>query len=517
LPCAVDPGTYFPDLDVVPLANVPLPAPAAFADAWLPRYRGIAAVHPRSERGAAPGDVVMPGNWHTALAGARQYVDWLQALKTRIPPDTVWYAPAAALPSTAAFLLYSGFDLFDYTAVDLMSAKDLFCTPEGEFPAGEWLSGGCSCAGCAAGDLVMHNRLALEQEIAGATRFLKAGQLREFVEVRIRAHAPLVAALRLLDEAYGFVEPHVPVVRTALLRAYTAESLRRPEVKRFAERVTGRYVPYRTDTAVILPCSAKKPYSLSRSHHLFRSAIRDRAHELIMTSPLGLVPRELERIYPAAHYDIPVTGYWDREEREFIAATLAAYLAKHPYRRVIAHVEGGSLAIVRDAAERCGIELECTCRGHPTDGASLAALDAALDGERRMAPDFIRGPLSWQFGVAVNTKGMLLKGKWMNQKVIRGKEQLFSVDPATGLLRPTFAGWDELPGVYRVAIDDFVPQGDVLAPGITGADPQIREGDEVLVEGPRARATGRAVMGAGEMLASSYGVAIRIRKVQKLE
>ncbi len=38
----------------------------------------------------------------------------LVALKEKIPPDTAWYAPAAALPSTACLLIYSGFDLFDY-------------------------------------------------------------------------------------------------------------------------------------------------------------------------------------------------------------------------------------------------------------------------------------------------------------------------------------------------------------------------------------------------------------------
>jgi archaeosine synthase len=99
--------------------------------------------------------------------------------------------------------------------------------------------------------------------------------------------------------------------------------------------------------------------------------------------------------------------------------------------------------------------------------------------------------------------------------VRRGKEHLFSLDPGTGLFRPTFAGWKSVPGAYRVLIDDFVPQGDILAPGIISADPAIREGDEVLVEGPRALATGRAAMGAAEMQSSTRGVAVRVRKVLK--
>ena len=40
----------------------------------------------------------------------------------------------------------------------------------------------------------------------------------------------------------------------------------------------------------------------------------DAVHQVIVTAPLGLVPRELEEIWPAANYDIPVTGEWDADE-----------------------------------------------------------------------------------------------------------------------------------------------------------------------------------------------------------
>jgi archaeosine synthase len=66
-----------------------------------------------------------------------------------------------------------------------------------------------------------------------------------------------------------------------------------------------------------------------------------------------------------------------------------------------------------------------------------------------------------------------------------------------------------------VSIDDFVPEGDVLVPGVTGADPAIRQGDEVLVTGARAHATGKAAMSAHEMQRSKRGVAVRVRKIKK--
>ena len=159
------------------------------------------------------------------------------------PPDTAWYVPGAALPSNVHILCYSGFDLFDFIAVDLKTAEHLFCLPEGEFPQGIMETGVCGCEGCREGDLKMHNRLALTREIALITRFIADQQLREFVEARSRMQAAHVAILRHLDRHYPFIEQRLPVVRSGRLGAMSGEALKRPEVVRFAERVVGRYIP----------------------------------------------------------------------------------------------------------------------------------------------------------------------------------------------------------------------------------------------------------------------------------
>jgi archaeosine synthase len=516
-PAAVDAEEIFPELGTVRHTNVPLAAGEGFTSAYLHQYRDLTALHPHAAKSAPHGGCVMVENWHTVLENPSWFVDVLAELKERHPPDTLWYAPAAALPSTVAFLIYSGFDLFDFRGVDLKTAQGRFCTTDGEFSADEWMDAGtCSCSGCRSGDLGEHNRNALRQEIARVTKMIAAGTLREFIEGRCRSRVPFVAALRLLDAKFAYIEARAPVAREGTLRAASAESMKRPEVVRFAERVVERFIPTRSDVAVLLPCSARKPYSMSQSHRRFQGAIRNRAHELILTSPLGLVPRELEAVYPAAHYDVPVSGYWDREEQWFIASVIARYLERHDYTRVIAHLEEGSMSIARQAAELAGIELEETCSGRPTDSASLQSLEEALDGERVIRPDTVRGTVSWQFDADIPTKDLQVRGKPWRRLVVRGREQVFSIDAATGLFRPTFAGWNLLGERYRVLIDDFIPQGDILAPGVTGADDRIREGDEVLVVGKRAVATGRAAMGADEMCRSSRGVAVKVRKVRKL-
>jgi archaeosine synthase len=328
-------------------------------------------------------------------------------------------------------------------------------------------------------------------------------------------NANFVAIMRHIDRDYAWSEPYSPIARSGVMRANSGESMERVEVRRFAERLLSRYKPPKATVAVLLPCSAKKPYSLSQSHRRFQMAIAGRAHELIVTSPLGLVPRELECVYPAMHYDVPVTGYWDAEECAYISGILAKYLAKNKYDRVIAHLEGGALKVAEMAAETCGITLEYSCRDHPTSDTALSQLSHALDCERKVKDDRLHGMLSYQFGGDVDTKGMLFRGHFPEIFYTRNNQQLFSIDTGNGLLRPTFEGWDLIPEGYRVTIGDFVPEGDVLVPGVVDADPEIREGDEVLVVGKMALATGRAAMTAAEMKRSKRGVAVRVRKVKK--
>lgn len=87
------------------------------------------------------------------------------------------------------------------------------------------------------------------------------------------------------------------------------ESLYRPEAVRWRQRM--ELMKPLGDTVVLLPCSMKKPYSNSKSHQKFRKVTRS-FQELIITSPFGICPRELENTFPIQSYDVAVTGSWSR-------------------------------------------------------------------------------------------------------------------------------------------------------------------------------------------------------------
>ena len=97
-------------------------------------------------------------------------------------------------------------------------------------------------------------------------------------------------------------------------------------------------MPHQSEIAVLLPCSATKPYRRSPSHKKFRDAISSRAvSEIMVTAPLGLVPRELEVLWPASSYDIPVTGEWDMDELHIIRKMVTDVVSRSGFSTVINH------------------------------------------------------------------------------------------------------------------------------------------------------------------------------------
>jgi archaeosine synthase len=248
-----------------------------------------------------------------------------------------------------------------------------------------------------------------------------------------------------------------------------------------------------------------------------------------MTSPIGVVPQELELTYPAQHYDSVVTGHWSATEKEFVADILEAYLRRNDYPRVIAHVPGeGYRDICERVEESLGLDFEYTVEDHPTTTDSLANLAATLSdelkyGKRERQHNTIRAVADYQFGEGAGEaifEDLQVGSRYPKLRALDGDgEQLAALVPQYGVLSLTLAGarqWVESDApVKRVEIDNFVPHGSVLAPGVVDASDDIRVGDEVVIEGPQAFAIGRAEMSGPEMVDSTRGIASSVRHVDE--
>jgi archaeosine synthase len=374
--------------------------------------------------------------------------------------------------------------------------------------------------------LSRHNVLKLGEELRAVREHIRSGHLREYIERQCRARPWLTAAFRLIDAENTFLEKRTPLFRSGTLYANTAESMNRVEISRFAQRVLERYTPPDLDTLVLLPCSAKKPYSISTSHQKFINALgkyRRYVHEVIITSPMGVVPRELELMYPAAHYDTPVTGYWDKEERAWVGGCLRSYLQKNTYRNIVAHVHGAYREICEDVEKELGLEFVYTADEGVTSRESLRKLEQSVSeyenvkkraGEEAKL-DLMRAAADYQFGKGAGdilVSGAVVKAPFPKFQLFSGK-QLATLIPQYGTIALTVEGGLRIASQtdYRVKIGDFTPHSSILAPGVEYADPQIRPGDEVLVEGETFFGVGRAHMSGWEMKQCGKGIAVELR------
>ena len=315
------------------------------------------------------------------------------------------------------------------------------------------------------------------------------------------------------------------------------ESHRRPEIRRYQERFLTRYrAPPSKRVLLLVPCSKTKPYRNSRSHRRFRSAFEDqpgaaRIHVASVTSPLGVVPRELEDVPPARHYDIPVTGDWDEVERRTVRESVERLLVTGAYERAIVHLDPNEYSFLRPTVPESLRPAWTISDGRSTSPSSLSALHEAvsdaLEGTR--APE--GGPLAivreeleaiaaFQFGPAA-AAGLFdppvrLHGRpWFQRVTDPGGTDLATWRDERGLFQLTVAGGERLLSTrtLQVEVRAEVPlTGDLFVPGVESADAAIRTGDAVLLtRNQQLLAVGEAALPGPLMMELERGLAVEVR------
>jgi archaeosine synthase len=223
-----------------------------------------------------------------------------------------------------------------------------------------------------------------------------------------------------------------------------------------------------------------------------------------------------------------VTGHWDAEEMKWVSGCLEDYLSKHKYTAIVAHVDGAYRQICEMVANRLGLEIHFTNTGSVTSHESLRNLSKTMEGmctgrkisETKRKASMLKAIADYQFGKGAGEilvpDNSEIRGPFPRYQSFYEKTQLATLIPQYGTLAVTIAGAEMMipRNSYIVQIDDFIPRGSILAPGIIDADPAIREGDEVFVIGEKAIGVGRARMNGREMRESTRGQAMDLRHVK---
>jgi archaeosine synthase alpha-subunit len=456
---------------------------------------------------------------------ARAFVHHLKGLRESVGPAKLIYAPGMMDLSNMALLAYMGIDLFDSALLSYQASRGVLSLPEGSISAkdAEWLIEEPTSNNVEEFVIKMAGH-----ELGLVRHMIRVGRLRELAEIRANSTPWGIAAMRLFDlEGYSLQESQASVTGPRFY-ANSMQSLNRPDVARWRKRVLDRWSPsHHKKILLLLPCSAKKPYFTSKTHQIFRESLirvsnNDVVQELIITSPLGAVPRELELYYPAAQYDIPVTGHWGLEEQRMVQE-LVSSVASKGFEKVVCHLGHGS-DFVKEA-----VDCIDTSQGSPTSRESLYRLEETLSnlaqGYERPARGVERATslasaARFQFGEGGDaiTEGCTVSGNYPYSKIFFGREQMGMLTPERGMISLTLEGASRLLSkrIHWVEMEDFELSGNLFAVGVKDADERIRMGDEAIISRKgELVAVGIAAMNAREMNDLKRGEAVKVRHKKK--
>ncbi len=302
----------------------------------------------------------------------RNILNTISIIKNDFDNNLVILASGKIIPKFYPILIYLGVDLIDSSYLLYLSSKDLYDTTEYLIPLHKVNYFPCSCVACKTKlknlkdirfssekkDLLcLHNLITTRNYMMKIKQYLHQEDYRAFVEKSSFDDISIISILKILDKEYfNIVKYETPILqKDKLIKCLGPSSYFRPDFREFRGRLINNFEPESWTTLIILlPCSAKKPYSQSKSHKLFLEVIRkfpkfQNFQEIILTSPLGAIPRQLENVYPVNSYDVSVTGEWDEEELQITSNMLIKILLKYNKSiPVICHLEGEYVKIAEN-------------------------------------------------------------------------------------------------------------------------------------------------------------------------
>ena len=258
----------------------------------------------------------------------------------------------AGHPMIFALCVALGCDLFDSAAYILYAEDDRLLSTRGTFKLENLQEMPCSCEVCTKytpddlrvmpkekrRDLIaQHNLHVSFAELRLIRQAIYDGNLMELVEERCRAHPALLEAQRQLGNYAADLEKYDPRSKKSAFFYTGPESLSRPEVLRHMQKL--REMPKRRDLIILPP--TRKPYSKFISGKLGEFYVYGDKRELdfddvdfmVLDIPFGLVPLEIDEVYPLSQNDAPKIR--DVDSIEFIEDFITEFVEY--YDQVLIH------------------------------------------------------------------------------------------------------------------------------------------------------------------------------------
>ena len=141
-----------------------------------------------------------------------------------------------------------------------------------------------------------------------------------------------------------------------------------PEFEQSYRYIIDEYEVSPREIAIFMPCAMRKPYSTSPSHRLIRSIISDvldlSQYHIVIFGTCGILPAELELMYPYAHYHYMLGKVKDQNIKDdFLrieTERVAGYLEKtrDTYRFRVGYCIGLFREALIRGSEKAGVPID---------------------------------------------------------------------------------------------------------------------------------------------------------------
>ena len=434
----------------------------------------------------------------------------------------------AGHPMIFALCVAMGCDLFDSAAYILYAEDDRLLSTRGTFKLENLQEMPCSCDVCTKytpddlrampkkqrRDLIAEHNLHVSfAELRLIRQAIYDGNLMELVEERCRAHPALLDAVRQLGNYSADLEKYDPRSKKSAFFYTGPESLCRSEVLRHMQKL--RQMPKKRDLVILPP--SRKPYSKFVSGKLGDFYIFGKKQEIdldntdfmVLDVPFGLIPLEIDEVYPLSQSDAPKTR--DVDSIEFMEDFIAEFVEY--YDQVLIHSR-----VVKN------LDMDFDEHEISTDEIWYEKDDVKK----------VKAIADYQFGIGAGEA--LFKGNINIEKskktgkirhIYDGKTLIVNMRASDSYLILSKEGAKRLHSAMpypqnRVVVnkdsEPFALDGkSVFCKFVTECDENIRTKDEVLIvnEDDKLLAYGKSLLGACEIEQFETGQAIKTRKGMK--
>lgn len=353
--------------------------------------------------------------------------------------------------------------------------------------------------------IAKHNLYVCFNELVQVKQAILDGTLFELLEQRARVHPNLLQSLSELYKEWKYLEKYEPISRRRMLYV-GPESMKRPDVKRFSQRIKKNYVRAKAKAVVCFPEPGDRtePFEEHYQNEIAEIQKITDAHFVYQTV-FGPVPIEFNGVYPFG--------------QTVLDPSLAKELAESPdVRKKMEHYSHGLTS-----------EFSVIWTGEDT----LETLKMMVEAKNELDLDIarVRAIADYQFGPGAADSLFSDKLEFVKSRntgkirnVISTGEHILSLRAADGLFTLKKSGAEKLhkaikPPKLRVVVNadavEFNKQGkNVFSKFVLTCDPELRLGDEVLVtdEQDVLLAIGRMLLTCDEMVAFNTGIAVRVRE-----